>query len=104
MQPWIAATLAGLVLGLLFYGCVRLRMHFGPRLREQLGNRARQLYWLVTFVLMIGLANLALYTLRAYFASLKESGSYLLPEIWFVAIAVLLAMTLIFRRMKRNKG
>ena len=104
MQPWIAATLAGLVLGLLFYGCVRMRMYFGPLLRNQFGNRARQAYWIMTFVLMIGLANLALHALRAYFASLKQAGSYLLPEIWFVAIAVILAMTLIFRRMKRNKS
>ncbi len=104
MQPWIAATLAGLILGLLFYGCVRMRMHFGPLLRKQFGDRARQAYWVITFILMIALANLALYGLRAYFASLQDSGSYLLPEIWFVAIAVSLAMTLIFRRMRRNKG
>ena len=104
MQPWIAATLAGLALGLLFYGCVRLRMHFGPILRKQFGNGMRQVYWVFTFILMIGLANLSLYALRAYFASLKETTSYLLPEIWFVALAVLLAMTLIFRRMNRNKS
>jgi hypothetical protein len=104
MQPWIAATLAGLLLGLVFYGCVRMRMYLGPILRAQFGNRARQAYWIATFILMIGLANLALYGLRAYFASLQESANYLLPEIWFVAIAVALAMTLIFRRMTRKKG
>jgi hypothetical protein len=102
MQQWLAAAAAGVVLGLAFFGFVRLRMHLGPIIRQRYGNRARQAYWIATILTMVLLAKGALYGLRLYLDSLDLSSSYLLPEVLFITVAVTLAMTLIYRRINRN--
>jgi hypothetical protein len=99
MQQWIAATLFGGVLGLALFGCVRLRMHVGPRIKARYGKYARRAYWLLTIVVMIALANLALLGLRAYFAGSPPAGNQLVMEIWFAVLALTVAMGLIFRRL-----
>ncbi|MGI9341400.1 MAG: hypothetical protein ACR2QV_01025 [Gammaproteobacteria bacterium] len=99
MQQWIAATLLGGVLGLALFGCVRLRMHLGPRIKARYGNQARHAYWLLTIVVMVALANLALLGLRAYFAAVPPVGNQLVMEIWFAVLALAVAMSLIFRRL-----
>lgn len=99
MQQWIAATLLGGVLGLALFGCVRLRMHLGPRLKARYGNKARRAYWLLTIVIMVTLANVALLGLRAYFAADPPVGNQLVMEIWFAVLALAVAMSLIFRRL-----
>lgn len=89
----------GGVLGLLLFGCVRLRMHLGPRLKARYGNRARRAYWLLTIVMMVALANVALFGLRAYMTTSPPNGSQLAMEIWFALLALGVAMGLIFRRL-----
>ncbi len=98
---WIAATLAGLGLGLAWFGCVRLRMHVGPILKARHGNQFRRAYWLLTIVVMIGLANLALLGLRLFLHDLPLPPNRLLLELWFAAVAVAVAGSLIYRRVTR---
>lgn len=100
MQPWIAATVAGICLGLAFYGCVRLRMYLGPLIRDRFGNGARRAYWVLTIAAMILLANVALLILRQFFA---PPGSQLMPEIWFILLAAGIAYTLIAQKVTGKK-
>ena len=100
MQPWIAATIAGICLGLAFYGCVRLRMYLGPLIRDRFGNVARRVYWLLTIAVMVILANVALFALRQFFA---PPGSQLMPEIWFIMLAAGIAYTLISNKVTGKK-
>ena len=102
MQQWIIATLIGAGLGLLLYGCVRLRMHFGPLLRERYGNWARQLCWVVIIALMVALANVTLLLLRYLLGDTANGDSRLVIEIWFALLALTVAMLLVFRRVKRD--
>jgi len=99
MQQWIATTLLGGVLGLALFGCVRLRMHLGQRIKARYGNLARRAYWLLTIVVMVTLANVALLGLRAYFTAAPPAGNQLVMEIWFAVLALAVAMSLIFRRL-----
>ena len=101
MQSWIASTLAGIVLGLTFYGFVRLRMHLGPLIRDKYGNTARRIYWLLTILIMVMSANIALIALRTF---LPGTGSHLMPEMWFILVAVTIAFALISRRVTGNKS
>jgi hypothetical protein len=100
MQLWIAASAAGIVLGLLFFACVRMRMTMGPYLRKRFGNWARQAYWLATILLMILIANAMLQLLRQY-APDQENSFY--AELWFISLAAAIAFTLIYRRVNRNR-
>ena len=102
MQHWLAATITGVFLGLVLYACVRLRMHFGPILREQYGNWAREIYWVATIVIMVGAANLALLGLQEYLGHPVPEDS-LMMEMWFALLALLVALLLVFRRMKKNR-
>ncbi|MDJ0927423.1 MAG: hypothetical protein QNJ73_07195 [Gammaproteobacteria bacterium] len=102
MQHWILATLIGIGLGLMLYGCVRLRIHLGPRLQARFGNWARSAYWLLTIIVMVILANFSLLTLRDLLADLPDSPNDLLLELWFAALAAGIALFLIYSRVKRN--
>ena len=102
MRHWIIATVTGIGLGLLLYFCVRLRMHFGPLLRERYGNWARWLCWFATLVVMIGLANAALLMQRLSLGADPPADNRLAFEIWFAVLALIVAMTLIFRRIYRG--
>ena len=103
MIDWVAATLDGIVLGLAFYGCVRLRMTLGPIIRERYGNWARRIYWLLTIALMVLLANIALLVLRASYADPSLEMQHMLQELWFISLAVGIAFGLIFLRVTRKK-
>ena len=70
MTDWLIATVAGIELGLLLYVCVRLRMFFGPRIRERYGNLMRRAFWALTLLFMVPwLASSLIVT--------DESGRYL---------------------------
>ena len=103
IHGFIASSMAGILLGLGFYACVRMRMYAGPKLRERYGNWARQLYWLLTILLMVAIANVALIGLRGYLYNQTSASSTLLSEIWFVLVAVALAFLFIYRRVNRKK-
>ena len=103
MWHWIIATVTGIGLGLLLYFCVRLRMYFGPLLRERYGNWARWLCWLTSLVVMVALANAALLFQRYSLGAYLTAESALAIEIWFAVLALVVAMTLIFRRVGRDQ-
>jgi len=100
LQDWATATLAGICLGLAWFGCVRLRMQVGPIIRERYGNNWRRAYWWLTIIVMIVLANVALRFLRSLTG---EPPNMLLLEIWFACIAVLVAFAFIVQRMRRHR-
>ncbi|NND35912.1 MAG: hypothetical protein HKN81_02150 [Gammaproteobacteria bacterium] len=100
LQDWATATLAGTCLGLAWFACVRLRMHVGPIVRERYGDNWRRAYWLLTIIVMIVLANVGLRLLRSL---TDKPENMLLLEIWFACLAVLIAFTLIFRRLRRRR-
>lgn len=100
LQHWATSTLAGICLGLAWFACVRLRMHVGPIIRERYGNNWRRAYWWLTIIVMIVLANVALRLLRHLTG---EPADMLLLEIWFACLAVLVAFSLIFRRLRRRR-
>lgn len=100
---WIAATLIGFCLGLALYGCVRLRIFLGPRLRDRYGNVARQAFWILTIVVMVALANAALRGLRMYLNDPAPPANNLLLEIWFSALALMVGMGLLLKRMRRSR-
>jgi NADH:ubiquinone oxidoreductase subunit 4 (subunit M) len=99
VQHWLIATLDGICLGLALFACVRLRMHFGPIVRDRYGSMARRAYWLFTILLMIVLANLGLKLLRIYLSNFDAVTNSLMLEIWFALLALLLALSLIFKRL-----
>ena len=103
MQHWLTATLDGICLGLLLYACVRLRMHFGPIVKQRYGSWARRAYWIFTILLMIGLANLGLKLLRIYESNFDAITNSLMLEMWFALLALLIALALIFRRLYRKR-
>ena len=74
-------------------------MHLGPIIRERYGNTWRRVYWWLTIVVMIVLANFALRALRGFTG---EPPDMLLLEIWFACLAVLVAFALIVRHMRRH--
>ena len=76
-------------------------MYLGPKLRERFGNWARISYWAVTIVLMVALANFALIGLRQYVNANSGELPEIWLELWFIAVAVASAGTLIFRRLNR---
>ena len=103
MQFWLAATITGALLGLILFACVRLRMHFGPLVRENFGDLARKVYWLATILIMILLANLALWLLRIYIDNQLPATENLLVEIWFALLALSVALALVFKRINRKR-
>jgi hypothetical protein len=103
MQHWLTATLIGISLGLALFACVRLRMHFGPIVRQRFGSWARRVYWAFTILLMIALANLGLKLLRIYLSNFDGVENSLMLEMWFALLAILIALALIFTRMNRNR-
>lgn len=103
INHWIAATLIGASLGLALFGCVRARMHFGPRLRARFGDRIRSVYWLVTILIMVALGNGALLGLRTVLADDIIPGYRLLIELWFAVLALGIALALVFRRMRGRR-
>ena len=102
IEHWLIATLLGALSGFVLYTCVRLRMHMGPLFRARFGNRARQAVWAVTILIMIIFMNLALAGLRIYLHRMQEMHSTLLLEAWFAVLSLIVAMSLVFRRMNRN--
>ena len=103
LMDWLFATLAGIELGLLLYVVVRLRMFFGPRIRERFGNLTRRIFWGFTLVFMVVLANLNLLGLRALLEGRPAEGNVTL-EIWFAILALLLPFTLIYLRMQKRRA
>ncbi len=100
LQDWLLTSGIGAGLGLLLFACVRLRMHVGPIIRERWGNSMRQVYWLLTIVVMVLLANGGLGLLRHY-APVGDTPALAL-EVWFIVVAVGISFGLIFKRMTRN--
>lgn len=103
MQHWIVATGDGVFLGLVLYACVRLRMYIGPILKERYGNWARQIYWVFTIVIMVLAANIALLVLQKYLGDSPSPDENLMLEIWFAVLALLVALYLVFGRIKKNR-
>jgi hypothetical protein len=102
MNHWLVATGIGILLGLLLYACVRIRMYLGPILKKHYGNRARQMYWVFTMAVMVLIANTALIGLQKYLSDPLAPGNHLIIEIWFALLALAVALTLIFRKLRRN--
>jgi len=102
IRYWITATLMGAALGLLLYGCVRLRMHVGPILRDRYGNWVRQTYWVFTIIFMVVLANLGLSFLRNYIPGTTEPNISLILEIWFALLAMGIAMVLVIKQLRKD--
>jgi hypothetical protein len=103
MQHWLAATLIGVSLGLALYACVRLRMYFGPIVRDRYGHWARRAYWMATILIMVVLANLGLSVLRIYLGKQAPILDSLMYEICFALFAFAIPLVLIFRRVGRNR-
>jgi hypothetical protein len=102
MNHWLVATGIGILLGLLLYACVRIRMYLGPILKKHYGNRVRQMYWVFTMAVMVLIANTALIGLQKYLSDPLVPGNHLIIEIWFALLALAVALTLIFRKLRRN--
>jgi len=101
ISHWIAATLSGIALGLAWFGCVRVRMHVGPILRERYGDHQRWAFWALTIVIMIVMANVALLILRRYLYLSSPPDNRLVLEGWFAVVALAVAFSLVFRRNSR---
>ncbi len=99
----IISSSVGLTVGLLFYFCVRLRMHIGPLLRKRFGNWARQTYWLSTLAVMAITANIGLKITRQLVDHQPEPKNTLPQEILFISFAVVFAFALIYKRINRNR-
>jgi hypothetical protein len=99
MLDWVSATIFGLILSLGLYGCVRLRMHFGPIVYRRYGTLARHVYWVVTIVVMVLIANLGLMLLRIY---LGDTETHLMLEIWFALVALGISLILVFRQLRSD--
>ena len=78
-------------------------MYAGPRIRERYGNRARKLYWFATAIIMILIANGGLLTVRYYLSNAGLQENSLAYEIWFLFVAVIVSMALIFRRIRARR-
>jgi hypothetical protein len=102
MNHWLVATGIGILLGLLLYACVRLRMYLGPILKKHYGNRVRQMYWVITIAVMVLMSNMALIGLQKYLSDPLVPENHLIIELWFAFLALAVALTLIFRRLRRN--
>ena len=103
MQFWLAATITGIFLGLILFACVRLRMHFGPLIRQRYGDWARRSFWLASILLMILLANQSLELLRIYVDNQIPATENLLLEIWFALLALVIGLGLVFKRISKNR-
>ena len=103
MQHWLIATLIGISLGLVLFACLRLRIHFGPKVGQHFGSWARRIFWVFTILLMIALANLGLKLLRIYLSNFDGVENSLMLEMWFALLALLIALALIFKRMNKNR-
>ncbi len=103
MELWLGATFLGFGLGLVLYIFVRLRMRIGPALRKRFGNSARRVYWLLTILAMVATANVGLIALRAFTGQPIHSPLEIALELWYIVVAVVLALGLIFRFLKRGK-
>lgn len=102
MQHWFVATLTGAGLGLALYGCVRLRVWLGPRIGDWYGQHMRRAYWVLTVVIMVILANIALWGLRRYLQAAAPSASGLLLESWFALLALVVGLAPILVRARRS--
>ena len=96
---WIITTISGVALGLTLSGCVLMRIRWAPEIRVRYGERHRQLYWLLNFILMIVIANLGLYALRRLLAGGPLEGA-LAPEVCFAIIALMLPLGLLYLRVR----
>jgi len=99
MTGWIAASLAGAFLGLLLFGCVRLRNHFGASARAHFGEWGYRATWLGMLLLMVGLAELTLFGLRAIIGAAATGVGWL--EVWFGVLALGIGGTLALRHGRR---
>lgn len=100
-MDWIATTLAGVGLGVALFGCVRLRMYLGPLLKARYGMHLHRIYWGVTILVMVVIANMALRGLRAWLHVAGPPQHPVLLEAWFAVLALGVGFALISRRMNR---
>ncbi len=103
MTSWLVSTVAGLLVGLAFYVCVRLRIVLGPAARGRYGNMARRGVWLITILLMIGIANLGLVFLRAYLAANDSANNHFAFELWFAVLSLAFGAGMVFIRARRTR-
>lgn len=99
MTGWIAASLAGAVLGMLLFGCVRLRNHFGTSARAHFGEWGYRVTWVGMLLVMVGLAELTLFGLRSILGAAGTGVSWV--EVWFGVLALGIGGTLALRHGRR---
>ena len=102
MNPWVISTFTGAGLGCLLYCCVRLRMHFGPKVRQRYGDKAREILWLLIIIGMILLANTGLRLLRYFITSDFGTNAPLVQEGWFALVALFVGFMLVYKRINRK--
>jgi|GEM_PF-1997114 len=99
MIDWLITGVSGLILGAILYGCVRLRMHFGPLAAARYGAMGRLEVWVGTLVLMIVVANGGLYLLRALIPGNADTPH----ELVFAGLAMLVGVIMVTRRVTDKK-
>jgi hypothetical protein len=102
INHWLTTTFFGVCTGLALYACVRLRMQFGPIVKVCWGEWARRAYWMMTFLVMVILANVGLLLLRIYVPKLQVSADSLILEIWFCLVFVVVTLGLILNKFKKR--
>lgn len=102
-MPLLIDVLAGLFLALLLYWLVRFRMVAAPAMRDRVGAWARWLTWVVVALLMILVANLALFGLRLTLKQRFGLDSLLAHEIIFALVALAAGYFLVARYATRGR-
>ena len=100
MNPLIASALVGVATACVLYVCVRLRMRIGPWMREHHGDRARRLFWGLSLVLMVLIANVGLYVVRDFVVMGDQS---LAPQVVYALALLLVGVGLVFRYIHRDR-
>ena len=100
MIHWLISMLLGLTVGILLYGCVRIRIIFGPLAAARFGRLGRLEVWLGCLLLMVFIAEGGLMLIRVFLA---EHGT-LLHEIVFAAVALIVGVTLVAHRALKDNN
>jgi len=100
MIDFLIAIIEGVILGVTFYACVRLRMRVAPIMLEKYGQNPRKITWLLSIALMVLLANLGLLLLRTSLFGFVGHDPSIATEACFAITALVTGCLLVLRHTR----
>ncbi len=104
MAEYLGGFLAGTMVGVALYLCVRARMKYGPLALARFGPWARRLVWVLSMLLVIAIANLGLVVFRELLSALLGREPSLGSEVCFAITGLVVGCVLVLKHMHSGES